>query len=61
MVWNANPKGLDVQSLIAFKGGNQTVADFPSGERLGRDAFVGFDGDIWIPAARPDVITLSSW
>jgi glutamate dehydrogenase (NAD(P)+) len=53
-----NPKGLDVQALTAFKERGRSVAEFPGGERRGRDAVVGVDCDIWIPAARPDVITV---
>jgi glutamate dehydrogenase (NAD(P)+) len=55
-----NPKGLDVQALTAFKDSGGSVGDFPGGERLSRDAIIGIDCDIWIPAARPDVITLNN-
>ncbi len=51
-----NPKGLDVDALIALKAAGKSVADHADGERLERDAAVGVDCDIWIPAARPDVI-----
>jgi len=51
-----NPRGLDVAALIALKHTGQSVADHPDGIRLGREAVVGLDCDIWIPAARPDVI-----
>ena len=33
-----------------------SVADAPAGESLERDAVVGLPCDIWIPAARPDVV-----
>lgn len=56
----ANPDGLDVHALIAFKDQGRSVSDFPGGSRLGRDAIVGVDCDIWIPAARPDVITMAN-
>lgn len=48
--------GLDVAQLIAFKDQGGELADYPSGEKLERDAVIGVDCDIWIPAARPDVI-----
>ncbi len=51
-----NPEGLDIARLADHKAKGHSVADFPEGQRLGRDAIVGVDCDIWIPAARPDVI-----
>jgi glutamate dehydrogenase (NAD(P)+) len=51
-----NPRGLDVAGLTEVKRTGQSVADYPDGTRLGREAVVGLDCDIWIPAARPDVI-----
>ncbi len=56
----ANPKGLDVRALAAFKGRGGKVVDFEGGERLDRDAIVGVDCDLWIPAARPDVVTMAN-
>jgi glutamate dehydrogenase (NAD(P)+) len=51
-----NPSGLAVDALIELKAAGKSVADYPDGERLQRDAVVGLDCDVWIPAARPDVI-----
>jgi len=51
-----NPEGLDVNALLELKAAGRSVADHPDGERLDLDAVVGLDCDIWIPAARPDVI-----
>ena len=51
-----NPNGLDVDALIELKESGKSVADYADGESLERDAAVGVDCDIWIPAARPDVI-----
>ena len=48
--------GLDVAALIELKKGGGSVVDNGAGEKLDRDAIVGIDCDIWIPAARPDVI-----
>jgi glutamate dehydrogenase/leucine dehydrogenase len=50
------PRGLDVAALIAHKDGGGALGDAGQGERLDRDAIVGVDCDIWISAARPDVI-----
>lgn len=49
--------GLDVEKLAVLKHQGKSVTEFGSGEVLGRDAIVGVDCDIWIPAARPDVLT----
>ncbi len=51
-----NPKGIDVAQLTALKAAGGTVCDYPDGERLDRDAVIDVECDIWIPAARPDVI-----
>ena len=51
-----NPQGLDVDALLGLKAAGKSVTDYPDGERLGLDAVVGLDCEIWIPAARPDVI-----
>ncbi len=51
-----SPQGLDVEQLIALKDAGQSVADYQDARRLERDAVVGLECDIWIPAARPDVI-----
>ena len=48
--------GLDVNKLIRLKDAGKSVVDYPDAEKLDRDAIVGFDCDIWIPAARPDVV-----
>jgi glutamate dehydrogenase (NAD(P)+) len=48
--------GLDVNKLIRLKKAGKSVVDYPSGEKFDRDGIVGFDCDIWIPAARPDVV-----
>lgn len=51
-----NHAGLNVDELIQFKMTGKSVADYPNGERLDRDALIDVECDIWIPAARPDVI-----
>ncbi len=48
--------GIDVDKLIELKNGGGSVTDYPTGNKLDRDAIVGVDCDIWVPAARPDVI-----
>lgn len=52
----ANPAGLDVARLSAVKARTGSVLEFAEGERLPQDAVLDADCDIWIPAARPDVV-----
>ncbi len=51
-----NPNGLDVGRLIDIKQSGGSLADYEDADKLDCDAVVGIDCDIWIPAARPDVI-----
>ena len=48
--------GLDVASLIALKEAGGRLADYGRGRKAARDAVIDMPCDIWIPAARPDVI-----
>ena len=43
-------------ALIAHKESGQSLISFEAGETRERDAIVDVDCEIWIPAARPDVI-----
>ncbi|MEZ4660123.1 MAG: Glu/Leu/Phe/Val dehydrogenase [Caldilineaceae bacterium] len=52
-----NPSGLDIEALIDHKHRGASVHSFEGGRPMDRDALVGVDCDIWIPAARPDVLT----
>lgn len=51
-----NPDGLRVDELIAYKRKGQPLSGFPAGKSIVGDALVSVDCDIWIPAARPDVL-----
>ncbi len=55
-----NADGLDVEALVELKHAGRSVADYADGRRLERDAVIDIDCDIWIPAARPDVINDSN-
>ena len=48
--------GIDVARLIELKNAGRSVCDYPSGEKLDRDGVIDVACDIWIPAARPDVV-----
>lgn len=52
-----NASGLDIAALTAHKRSGAPVHTFQDGRPIDRDALVGVDCDIWIPAARPDVLT----
>jgi glutamate dehydrogenase (NAD(P)+) len=51
-----NPKGLDFERLLAVKEEGRSVTAYEGAEKLERDAVVEVACDIWIPAARPDVV-----
>jgi glutamate dehydrogenase/leucine dehydrogenase len=52
----ADDDGLDVAALIALKGEGRSLHDHPRGRKLAGDSVIDLVCDIWIPAARPDVI-----
>ena len=51
-----NADGLDLEALFELKHTGKSVIDFSGGESLEQDAIIDIECDIWIPAARPDVI-----
>ena len=51
-----NPRGLDVERLTEIKGQGGSVGDYADASKMDRDAVVDIECDIWIPAARPDVV-----
>ena len=51
-----DPAGLDVAQLIELKKAGKSVRDYHAGEKLDRVAVIDLACDIWIPAARPDVV-----
>ena len=51
-----NPEGLDVSALLELKAAGKSVADYADSTRLESDAVIDVECDIWIPAARPDVV-----
>ncbi len=52
----AEPRGIDVAALGALKAAGRSVLDYPGGRKLAQDAVLDAECDIWIPAARPDVV-----
>jgi glutamate dehydrogenase/leucine dehydrogenase len=55
-----NAQGLDVDALIQHKHTGAPVSTFAGGCALNPDALIGIACEIWIPAARPDVLTESN-
>jgi glutamate dehydrogenase/leucine dehydrogenase len=56
----ADRSGLDVSALIALKDQGCPLWDHPNGRKLPADAILDVDCDIWIPAARPDVVRVDN-
>lgn len=52
--------GLDIAALLALKAEGRPLRDYPGAKALSRDAVIDIPSDIWIPAARPDVITTAN-
>lgn len=52
-----NPVGLDLEDLLRHKESGNSVGTFDGGEPVAPDTLVALDCDVWVPAARPDVIT----
>lgn len=48
--------GLDLALLDRVKAEGKSVLDYPNGEKMTRDAVLDIECEIWIPAARPDVV-----
>ncbi len=51
-----NEDGLDIDALFELKQTGKSVIDFSGGDSLEQEAIIDIACDIWIPAARPDVI-----
>jgi glutamate dehydrogenase (NAD(P)+) len=52
----ADPAGLDVAALVEHKRSGKSLADLRPAARIAADELVAVECEIWIPAARPDVI-----
>lgn len=56
----AAPGGIDLGKLEGLKARGAAVTEYPGGRVLGPDGALDIDCDIWIPAARPDVINATN-
>jgi glutamate dehydrogenase/leucine dehydrogenase len=52
--------GLSVPELVALKDTGRPLFDYVGGEKVDRDSIIDVSCDIWIPAARPDVIRVDN-
>jgi len=52
-----DPKGLSVSALDELKAAGRSVAEHPAGRLGSGDEILDVESEIWIPAARPDVVT----
>ena len=52
----ADPDGLDIERLAALKAEGKSMMEFPTGKQMNAADLIGVECDIWIPAARPDVL-----
>jgi len=52
----ADPEGFDLARLIAFKEEGHSVSEYDEGHAVDGEGIVDLDCEIWIPAARPDVL-----
>ncbi|HMN39125.1 MAG TPA: Glu/Leu/Phe/Val dehydrogenase [Hyphomicrobium sp.] len=55
-----NAHGLDVEAVIAHKKAAGSVKGYVAGQPIDPKSLVSVECDIWIPAARPDVITMAN-
>jgi glutamate dehydrogenase/leucine dehydrogenase len=55
-----NPAGLDIEKLIELKRETGKVSVYDDATKLPRQAFLDLEYDIFVPAARPDVIDESN-
>ena len=51
-----NAQGLNIGRLLDLKKEGRSVAEGDEGGKLDREAVIDMECDIWIPAARPDVV-----
>ncbi len=55
-----DPDGLDLEKLETWKNEGNSVATFPDAAAGSADDLVAVECEIWIPAARPEVLTATN-
>lgn len=51
-----NPSGIDVRQLIDLKAERKGVVEYPAATAIAPDRLISVPCEVWIPAARPDII-----
>jgi glutamate dehydrogenase (NAD(P)+) len=51
-----NERGIDVAALARLKADGRPVGDYSDGRKIERERVLDVECDVWIPAARPDVV-----
>ena len=54
------PDGIDLDELLKIKRQRQSVTTSSKGNKMSCDDIIGIECDIWIPAARPDILDESN-
>ena len=52
----ANSRGIDIEALLALKEKNLSVTACAKAETIPAEKLLAVDCEVWIPAARPDII-----
>ncbi len=51
-----HPEGIDLDTLVSLKKSGKGVTQYVDATRISGDELIGLECEVWIPAARPDVI-----
>src|SRR6516162_5552479 len=52
----ASSDGLDIAALVSLKEAGKSVIDYPQGQKTSVESIIDVPCEIWVPAARPDVL-----
>ena len=52
-----NPRGIDVEALMKHRHDTGSIVDFPEAENVDKDQAIFLDCDVFLPAAKENVIT----
>ncbi|MEL7083798.1 MAG: Glu/Leu/Phe/Val dehydrogenase [Cyanobacteria bacterium J06597_1] len=55
-----DPDGIDLEAAIGLKSSGRSIVELGRGTVMDRDGAIAIECDIWIPAARPDVVRVDN-